>query len=47
LKLKRFYLIFRLFFVCSSNFWNRSSAFMFFSVTHSLYFSDQLFHLIK
>ncbi len=41
------YLIFRLLFVRSSNFWSKSDAFMFFFATHSLYFSDQLFHLIR
>ncbi len=45
--IKKFYLIFRLFFVRSSNFWSRSSAFMFFFVIHSLYFFDQFFHLIR
>jgi hypothetical protein len=45
--MKRFYLIFRLFFVCSSSSWSRSNAFMFFFIIHSLYFFDQSFHLIR
>jgi hypothetical protein len=45
--MKNFYLIFRFFFVRLSNSWNKSNAFMFFFVIHSLYFSDQFFYLIK
>jgi hypothetical protein len=45
--MKSFYLTFRFFFVRSSNSWSRSNAFMFFFVTHSLYFFDQSFHLIR
>ncbi len=43
----KIYLAFRLLLVRSPNSWSRSGAFMSFSVTHSLYSSDQPFHLTR